>query len=671
MLPFFALAAQSSVPPEARLVGSKGLEITLAGQAIATGQFGGNSFLENRLGTTASKSLYLGYPHGPKTSEFVPAGRKAETLIVRLEGPIDLTIKASKDSFACTDQANSPIGSQIGNATNTFNNGIYDRASDWLLTAEGPSVSVSAKGRTGYKLHAGPGPITLRLRTDYYRNHLGYFLWDHTKPLWSKPVAGWCSWMAHLQDVKEGDMLAAATFFATNLKDYGYSVIQMDDGYQRVSQFPQGDIALKEPFAHYWTVPNEKFPNGLKTLAKQISDLGLTPGIWVGDYIPLGLNHADGYVKGTDGKPYKGPWVNYAMNGHNAAARDEAYVNTVRELRADGWRYFKIDTLRHVLYDSYRQVPDYWKGRGESMEDAYRTLLAETKKAAGKDNYLLACWGTIPELAGLPDGARIGEDVGPDVASMRRSAKYIAQFQYLNNVVWRNDPDYMCLRVPVEQAQSWATMTFLAGGHVMVSDPVKDYDAARVDILRKVGPPLITRPTAVVSQSPDPEFMTLNAEKGGDRWLVAARFGWGEKVARKVPFAELGLANGSYLAFDFWNEKFLGIVQGGVDFSALADGACQTISLRPLTDHPQVLGTNRHLGQGIYELDKVTWKANALSGQFKREAGREWSLYVHVPTGWHVESTNAAFAMEQTGEVCKLVFPVGSGMVDWKIQFSR
>ncbi|HWA82310.1 MAG TPA: hypothetical protein VG820_02680, partial [Fimbriimonadaceae bacterium] len=329
-----------------------------------------------------------------------------------------------------------------------------------------------------------------------------------------------------------------------------------------------------------------------------------------------------------------------------------------------GWDYFKIDTLRHVLYDSYRQVPDYWKSRNESMEQAYRAIMAATMKAAG-NSYVLACWGTLPELAGLPDGARIGEDVGPDFDSMRRSAKYIAQFQYLNNVVWRNDPDYMCFRVPIDQARTWATMAFLAGGHLMVSDPIADYDATHLDALRRVGPPIYSRPLNVVPHQPDPEFMTLDAEKGGDQWKIVARFAWQDLPAWNPPESLFGLRK-RYLAFDFWDEKFLGIVDTP-PFHALAKGNCQVICLRQAEGHPQVLGTNRHLSQGIVELDGVRWNGHTLSGRFNRGPGQPWSLYVHVPRGWKMTSASAPSVVD--GEVLKLTFPVGNGWMNWKVEF--
>ena len=262
------------------------------------------------------------------------------------------------------------------------------------------------------------------------------------------------------------------------------------------------------------------------SLAQKISALGMTPGIWVGLYLPLGLIHKEGYVADTSGIPLQGPWVGYSMDSGNPAAVAEAYTDTLRTFRRQGWRYFKIDTLRHVLYDSYRRVPAYWAERHTDSSTAYRKLFSDVREAVGKSNYLLACWGALPELAGLPDGCRIGEDVGPSFASMRRSAKYIAQFHYANDVIWRNDPDYMCFRVPVEQCQTWATLTSLTGEHVMVSDPIETYNSDRVDVLRRTGPPVVTNPANVAPMAPDPEWLTLAAAQGAENWTVAARMAW-------------------------------------------------------------------------------------------------------------------------------------------------
>jgi len=76
-----------------------------------------------------------------------------------------------------------------------------------------------------------------------------------------------------------------------------------------------------------------------------------------------------------------------------------------------------------------------------------------------------------------------------------------------------------------------------------------------------------------------------------------------------VRFDKLGLdRNRDYLLFDFWNQKFLGKVHG--EYSAdLPAHACQVLSLRPAQDHPQLIGTDRHITMGAVELKDEKWDA--------------------------------------------------------------
>jgi alpha-galactosidase len=619
--------------------------------------------------------VFLGYPHGPKTSEFVPVGAVRRTSTFRLGSnfnePHTAEVHASRESFLCEDRPSAAFGSQMGRAESRRFNAVYDRSADRLTTFDAIELSLRYDRRR--IVVRWKGTLTVRVKPEYVKRHLGYFLWDNHKPLWNKPVAGWCSWMAHLRQVRERDVLDAARFFGSNLKEFGYDVIQIDDGYQRAMQSGEPPLKTGERISELWTIPNDKFPRGLAPLAKDIEAQGLTPGIWVGLFLPLGIQNAAGYVTGDDGKPLRGPWVNYAVNGLDKSALFEAYLETIRVLRKQGWSYFKIDTLRHVLYDNYRKVPNYWKRRNESPEQAFRRVLEGIKREAGPNTYTLACWGSLPELAGIVDGCRIGEDVGPDFNSMRRSAKYIAQFHHLNNVVWLNDPDYMCLRLPAKQAETWITLTALAGGHLMVSDPVKEYDAERLSMLRKAGPPMLLRPSVVVPLAADPEFQCADIEKDGQRWTLIARYAWKPEAAVDATLTQFGLdENASYLAFDFWRSTPERAVDGKVHFRELKQGECQLLALRRLEDHPQVLGTDRHLGQGAVELERVRWKSNQLSGTMKLGRGQRWSLWIHVPDGWVLNSFEPSSAtLLHDGADTKVTFSEASGSLDWMATFDK
>ena len=615
-----------------------------------------------------AQSVNLGYPHGPKTSEYVPPGRKAFTREFRFSGDLRklrLRIPYTPDATLANTKINSVIGSTFGDVSNLIANSIYFRDSDCLVTIDG---QIKREGNFFLLEASQTSPIIAK--TDYVQNHLGYFLWDSARPVWQPPVVGWCSWAAYYQDIKESDMKQASDFIAKNLLPYGYNIVQMDDGFQRTPQ--SGDLIMRpgERYSEYWTKPNSKFPEGLESLATYIKSKGITPGIWVGLYTPLGLTNSKDYVTDADNKPFRGPWVNYALNGLNAGA-DEAYFETFRVLKKQGWNYFKIDTLRHVLYDNYRKNPFYWKFNEQNMEEAFRAVVAGAKKQVG-NSYVLACWGAMPELAGIPSGARIGEDVGPDFASMRRSAKYIAQFHHLNNVVWRNDPDYMCLRLDSELARSWASMTSLAGGHLMISDKPESYTPEHINIMRRVSPTVFSKPINVVQEAADPEFFTLHNRKFGEDWTVVSHHAWKNMPSKTVPLSQMGLTNGKYHVFDFWKQEYLGVVDTKLKLDALSEGHCQVVSFRPVLDRPQVLGTERHISQGAFDLEGVKWQNESLSGTYKVGPGQKWSLSVFIPKGYSVSKLEPkGIDTTLNGQVLKLTMPVSGAPIKWSIAFTK
>lgn len=673
-MPFFL-----SETPVINLTDSKSFSIKQGKQEVVSGKHTAAEAKPETLSENAS-SVFLGYPHGPKTSEFVPEGTKREVYTIALAGgSVVLKVNGSKEAYGvCLDS--SVLRTAIGGADSTANNAVYDPKGDWLVEIPaGNGARVTSKGNGKFEVTAQGAGLRINFYRDYVRNHLGYFLWDQTKKQWPTPISGWCSWAAYGQKVNEREMKAASRFFSENLMEYGWNVIQMDDGFQRVPQNMPNGMSSDERPADLWSKANNQFPSGLENLAKSIKRDGMVPGIWVGLYLPL-FSQVNGYVFGPDGGPLKGPWVNYAVDGSRTSGADTAYVQTFRDLKQQGWEYFKVDTLRHVLYDNYRKAPDYWITRGVTMEEAFRQLFAAIRKETGV--YTLACWGVMPELAGLPDGCRIGEDVGADYQSMEMSARYIAQFHHLNNLIWRNDPDYMCLRVSPEESRTWLTLEAMEGGHLMVSDPTETYDEARLDMMRRVGPPMMTKSTSFPTQaqretgSAARELMTMNVQKDGFNWTVAARFGWKNGAAAKAESLEtLGLdPQQKYVVFDFWKEEYLGEVTGQVQFATLQQGRCQVLCLRPVLDVPQIVGTNRHIGQGVVDLEGVSWKNGTLSGSYVVGKGRQFSLYVRVPKGWSLaESSAKSTAIKEGGDasVLRLDFPEQSGAVKWSLRFNK
>jgi len=184
---------------------------------------------------------------------------------------------------------------------------------------------------------------------------------------------------------------------------------------------------------------------------------------------------------------------------------------------------------------------------------------------------------------------------------------------------------------------------------------------------------MILKPVNVAQLGPDPSFIKLAAEKGGEHWTVVTHFGWGAQPARKWDASAFGLESSSeYLAFDFWKSRFLGVGHGAFAFDALEDGESQTVSFRPVAGHPQVLGTDRHIGQGVYELSGVKWDGSSLSGSMERGKGARWSLFLYVPPGWEAIGlpSDAEVSHPQEG-VLQVKFGEGASAVKWKVGFRK
>ena len=89
---------------------------------------------------------------------------------------------------------------------------------------------------------------------------------------------------------------------------------------------------------------------------------------------------------------------------------DTLVTPVYRALKEMGWTYFKLDALRHLRYEGYNSYAGYFSERGLDREAVFRGFVEQVRNAIGRDVYLLACWGIRPELIGLVDGMRVGDD---------------------------------------------------------------------------------------------------------------------------------------------------------------------------------------------------------------------------------------------------------------------
>lgn len=578
----------------------------------------------------------------------------------------------------------------VGPSYNRLNRGVYARSGDWLLSLDFPSSAqvtpVAGGDSSAFAVEAVGGEVTLRFRPRFYQKHRGlayYEPWTYSP--WRRSAAGWTSWFAYRDRITQADVHAAVDAIAERLAPFGYEYVQIDDGFQRLP------IGVPEN----WLNTNEKFPDGLTGMRDYIASRGLQPGLWTNTAFAdsaWAAAHPRYFVRTDDGKPARGNWIGYVMDGANPATMQDLVLPVYRQLKAQGWTYFKVDALRHLRYEGYNSHAGFYASRGIDRMRVYRSFVQQIRDVIGRDAFLLASWGPRPELAGIIDATRLGDD-GFGYGGF-------SQFNSFNNVVWRNDPDHIEIARP--DGYRSATLTSLTGSLLMLTDRPEVYRSERAEAARRTAPVLFTMPGQVYDIDPSrtsrlsmvehevsgsgprpfeadqrlqQALHQLDIARPFERWTVLARTTGAPDTLRMT---DLGLSAGrDYVAFDFWGKRFLGafrdtFIAGAIDTTY----KIQVVCLREQQPRPQLLATNRHVSCGGVDLEQVNWSADTLAGVSRVVSGDTYELYLTEPDGWTAASVDApgadaALGERRDGAVRVTMRGAKTGLLAWRVGFRR
>lgn len=574
-------------------------------------------------------------------------------------------------------------------------NGLYDVLDDLLIDWHGqpwcwlsdelePNDDGTLSARIEVELSTKPWIINLR--PQYYRTHLGYEY--HTPWAWRpslKAINGWCSWEAYRREVTEERVLQVADFLVEHLAPYGLEYVQIDDGYQ-------GEVRITPDtsLADSWLTPNEKFPSGLDGLAARIKEKGLEPALWLNSNITrveLGEGVPDCLLRLKDGTPFKPAWMTL---GFDATPENNArHVKPVYErIRDYGFTYAKLDGIRHLLYDALQKACKLGLLTNDEVEARYRNYLETARAGLGPDVFFLASWGVLTQAVGLFDACRIATDSNPEWRKIRMQIVEEARWWHAQRILYLNDPDHMTVRTKPMWARNLVSNVTLTGGLFMLSDPIEKYDLERLRIIQRCLPSLTTvtaetGPLDVTfpayawtkahgaafkgeiimdwqeltdeeariiagdheSNADDHPFSSLWAfhfRTEAGPWCVVQRSATIPLRASTLPVANLGLdPDRSYLAFEFWTERFLGTVSGALDVPALEVGDTQVIALREALDMPQFLASTRHVSMDAISLKAQTWQGNTLRLTIEGVPGTSETYWLHCPEGWKLNAADA------------------------------
>jgi hypothetical protein len=464
-----------------------------------------------------------------------------------------------------------------------------------------------------------------------------------------QPV-GYCTWY-DAGASSEKKLPEQSAFAAQHLAPFGFSVVQIDDGWQ------DGDPKKNGPRKNFTRVkPDGPYPSGMKATADNIRSKGLVPGIWFMPFAgthndPWFQNRQDWFVKTADGSPYDTSWGGTCLDLTHPAVQEYLRAEIKRIGGEWGYRYFKMDGMWTGTGTRQQYVNDAYKDdrMGDAVHhnpdktniEAYRDGQKLIREAAGRDVFILGCctpqnMRSYGGAFGLVDAMRIGPDNGADWAGLQRGPIFGARNYHLHGRIWYNDPDPLYARasLPLAQARaicSWVTVT---GQLNMSSDGFADMPAERLDILKRTMPShgLQARPVDLFEENV-PRVWVVTDDRRQPRRDVVGLFNWAsdkKELAVDRPVKDLGLSDqAEYVAFEFWTNALVAPFKGSLKY-VLPPASCAVLSVRQAADHPQLISTSRHIMQGIVDVLEEKWAADTreLAGTSKVVGGDAYELRV-------------------------------------------
>lgn len=272
--------------------------------------------------------------------------------------------------------------------------------------------------------------------------------------------------------------------------------IQIDDGYY--------------PAVGDWLLPSYKFPNTLKEAFRLINEKGYQPGVWVAPFMvgsnsEVAKNHPDWLLKDIEGNKiveFHCIEQGYQNESHNDdftyvldSSHPEAfaYLRTVfSTMRKWGAAVYKTDFMDWGYRDSLT-VQRYTPGK--TSAEYFMDVIKMIRNEIGEESYWLACISPFAPLVGYADGMRIGNDMActwtlNEAAHLMRES---AASQYMNGVLWQNDPDVTYIRDILikhtkEQREAVAIWNSIIGGCVSTSDPFHRINQDALKLWRFIKP---------------------------------------------------------------------------------------------------------------------------------------------------------------------------------------
>jgi hypothetical protein len=632
-----------------------------AGETVLPSSF--SVFSCKRQGGIASQQLTVYYDGGSAgvanaSVQFILSDDSIEIktfsrATVHIEGFFDWGDDPAQNCFAIRMQSQDQVLRTVsGPAVGGQSNALFDRQQDRLLEFRAPE-----KFRVHFDWESNAYGFCFENGVDFGRN-FAFRIHEHYcrdrfaipyAPIrkthgFTTPPIGWMTWYAVQFKASEELVLDNARKLLERFGNHADQLCLWVDWEWNHKAFD----GLGEEGVNTFTPRKEAYPQGLAPVARQLSEMGLIPFLWVGatndgQINPMLQEHPD-WILGQ-----KAIWCGQYWVDPTHPEVVASYIPAIFQRIMDwGFQGIKWDCLP-ATFDMFEHFQKNLKRPEIPPHQSIRQLIQAARDCIGPEVYMLSCAGgserDITFAMDIFDAARIGGDIFGWEEFIRNSVERVFRFYAWHNVVFYADGDNLVLRPEfnnLQQARSRVSFYGLTGLPLTIGDPMDELDDARLELLRRIMPVLDIRPMELARKMRGQDCVVTNLliSRPFGSWNVVALMNLKEdtlSVSLSLG-ADLDLATKDdqrYAAYDFWQDRYLGLVGDALQLDIAAQD-CAVLRLSVLlAGQPTLISSSRHISQGGYELGDLSWDAESLTlrGLSRCVADEASRLSVLMPEG--------------------------------------
>jgi alpha-galactosidase len=367
---------------------------------------------------------------------------------------------------------------------------------------------------------------------------------------------GWWSWTAYYFGVNQSTMATNAAWLAENLRKWGYTYFQIDEGYQ----YARGE---------YTTADGSRFPLGLAYIADRVRHDGLTFGVWtapfeVSERAWVYQHHKEWLVHNAAGALIHIGYVThktdplYVLDTTHPGAQ-QYLRQTYTTLRDWGVRFIKMDFMDDTAIEGA-----YFRPNTTALE-AQRIGLQIIRDSVGEDVVLDKDGSPMLNPVGLVDAGRISQDTGHTFGATRDAASGVAARYYMNRNFFIADPDAFTVSTQILTDQSWhggerpltldeakvsIALSAVSGGMFEIGDDLPTLGASAERLALTRNPDLLdmarlgraSTPVDLLSYAPGDEQPSVFLLEENEHQAILTVFNWTESPrTRAINLAQVGL----------------------------------------------------------------------------------------------------------------------------------